>query len=203
MMPLKSYSKEQREEVRIKLLENALHLYSLHGIKNVRLMDILKTVGISKPFFYTFFDSVQEFVINVIDYQWIKINDLVVELKKDDNRSIEEKFRSLFNKLIYYRNEGYLVMTQEEEVWVRQRISDEEYHAFMDTQVIFFEQLLEMYHVPKGKINAKAFGNMIITTILVHNSAENSLPFIYLDVLDETAELYVDCILNYLNKVKE
>ena len=51
-MSSKAYSKEQREEIRARLLAAALEQYSKHGIRAVRLMDILDMVGISKPFFY-------------------------------------------------------------------------------------------------------------------------------------------------------
>ncbi|MGX8833146.1 TetR/AcrR family transcriptional regulator [Amedibacillus sp. YH-ame6] len=201
-MPLKSYSKEQREELKIQLLENALSLYSKHGIKNVRLMDILKTVGISKPFFYTFYDSVQDFVIQVIDFQWRKIDAIVETLINSKGYTPEEKMRKLLYQVLNYKDHGLLVMTQEEEVWVRERIRDEEYITFMESQINFFEKLLVMCEVAQEKINVKAFGNMIITTILIHNSAKKSLPFIYLDVLDETADLQIESLLTYLNTLK-
>lgn len=52
VLPSKVYLKEQREEMSTHLLEEELALYSIHGIKNVGLMDILNNVGISKPFLY-------------------------------------------------------------------------------------------------------------------------------------------------------
>ncbi|MEG0365510.1 MAG: hypothetical protein RR585_01650 [Coprobacillus sp.] len=201
-MPIKVYSPEQKEAVRLKLLETALKMYSQYGIRNVTLMDVLKSVGISKPFFYTFYNSVQEFVVSVLEYQWTKFPKLFEEIDSQSDLSWEDKIYMFFDKMVYYNETGFLIMTQEEEIWVRNHIDDENYNTFMNNQFLFFEDLLERWGIPKGKCNPKVLANMLLTMVLVHSSAKHSLPFLYLDDLDETAKVQAKSIIEYLKTLK-
>lgn len=201
-MPSKVYSKEQKQEIKEQLLNTALEMYSQHGIREVTLMDVLKAVGISKPFFYTFYDSVQEFVISVLEYQWTKFPKLLETIDAKAGLSWEDRIYTLLKQMIYYTGTGFLIMTQEEEVWVRKHINDERYREFMNDQILFFDHLLERWDIPKEKCDPKVLANMMLTTILVHSSAKNSLPFLYLDDIDQTAEAQVRSIIAYLKSIK-
>lgn len=201
-MPSKVYSKEQKLEIKEKLLNTALEMYSRQGIRDVTLMDVLKAVGISKPFFYTFFDSVQEFVICVLEYQWTKFPKLFEIIDSQVGLSWEDKIYDFFKQMIYYTGTGFLIMTQEEEVWVRKHINDERYNEFMSSQILFFDHLLERWGISKGKCDPKVLANMTLSMILVHSSAKNSLPFFYLNDLNETAETHARCIIAYLKSIK-
>lgn len=198
----KSYSVKQKEEIKIKLLETALNEYSKHGIKGVRLEVILKDVGISKPFFYKFFDSVPEFVIQVLDYQWIRLSKIEKEIEAHHEWTWQNKATALFDILIHHRDHGILIMTQEEEVWVRKHLDEQRYQQFMDTQISFFESLLVWWNIPKNKCDAKAFANMIISMIVVYNSGERSLPFLYVDRLEKTALFVANSIVAYLESLQ-
>lgn len=200
-MPSKSYSKEKREEVRQCLLETALNLYAKHGIKKVSLMDILTPVGISKPFFYTFFDSVQIFIIAVLDFQWTRITALIETLKRQSQWSWEEQATELLHRLIHSSQYGLLIMTQDEEMWVRSKLSDDEYTSFMENQVRFFSVLLEWWGISEDICPPKVLGNLVISISVIYNSAERSLPFLYLDALEETAYAQAESIVAYLRNL--
>lgn len=202
-MPSKAYSKEQREEVRLRLLETALNMYSQNGIKKVRLSDILDVVGISKPFFYTFFDSVQEFVLRVLDFQWTRYAALLDGYRAEQDRPWQEQLRELLNKTVHYSQNGLLVMTQEEEVWVRARLDDARYETFMENQVNFFQQLLALSGVSETCCPPKVLGNMVISAVLIYNSARRALPFLYLDELERTARAQMEAIIAYLETLKK
>lgn len=197
-MPSKAYSKEQREEVRLCLLETALSMYSQNGIKKVRLSDILNEVGISKPFFYTFYDSVQEFVLRVLDFQWTRYDVKLATYRAQRGRPWQEQLRELLDQTVHYSRHGLLVMTQEEELWVRARLDDTRYEAFMERQVDFFRQLLALAGVSETRCPPKVLGNMVISSVLIYNSARRALPFLYLEELEPTARAQIDAIIAYL-----
>ncbi|MEG0275594.1 MAG: hypothetical protein RR630_01050 [Coprobacillus sp.] len=201
-MPIKVYSQEQKESIKLQLLDTALHMYSKHGIRNVTLMDVLKSVGISKPFFYTFYESVQEFVICVLEYQWTKFPKFFEEIDSRTDLSWEDQIYMYLKGVTYYSDTGFLIMTQEEEVWIRKHIDDNRYQGFMNDQVKYFEDLLIKWGVPDGKCNPKVLANMILTMILIHSSSKHSLPFFYIDDLDETAKAHAKSIIEYLRALK-
>ena len=117
-MSNRAYSPQQREAIRNRLLDVALELYSKHGIRAVRLSDILDVVGISKPFFYKFFESVQEFVIEVLNSQWKRLQEIADEAERQSEGCWRSKVLFIIDRCIHHRDYGLLVMTQEEELWV-------------------------------------------------------------------------------------
>ena len=201
-MSSKAYSKEEREAIRIKLLEVALDMYSQNGIKQTRLIDILEIVGISKPFFYKFYPSVEEFIICAITYQWKHIDELINEVESHTDWSWQEKAYSLFNNFIDYKNNKILIMTQEEEVWVRKRLDDEKYQEFMTIQISFFDKLLTLWEIPKNKCDPQVLANLVLSMLVIYNSGKKALPFFYTEYLRETAHAQAQCIITYLESLK-
>ena len=65
-MSRKAYSTEERIALKAKLHAIGLDLY-LKGIQNVKLPEVLKKAGISKPFFYTFYSSLGELILTIIE----------------------------------------------------------------------------------------------------------------------------------------
>lgn len=201
-MPSKFYTLKQKEDLKITLMKTALQLYSEHGIKHVRLNNILKAVDISKPFFYTFYDSVQSFVIQVIDYQWMIFDDLLNDVEQRFSDDWKGAALFLMDTFVHYRQHGYLVMTHEEEIWVKGRLSEECYQSFMIKQISFFERILQMLNIKNGVIDPRVFGNLILSIILILNSGTEAFPFLYLDVLEDTANCQIQGLLVYLEGLR-
>lgn len=201
-MSSKAYSPAEREAVRNKLLETGLALYSKRGIRQVHLSDILDIVGISKPFFYKFFESVAEFVIAVLNFQWDLLGGLMDETAEKNDGAWHDRTMVYLQRLIHHRDHGLLVMTQEEEVWVRNRVSDELYDSFMARQMCYFTQLLNCWEIPLEKCGPKLLSNMIVSIVVTRNSGRRALPFLYLDQLEETAQAQAKSLLLYLESLK-
>lgn len=202
-MSSKAYSPEEREAVRVRLLETALAQYSKRGIREVHLSEILEVVGISKPFFYKFFNSVAEFVIEVINSQWDLLSAIVDESNHQSNGCWRKRVGFTLERLIHHREHGILVMTQEEEVWVRKRLSDEHYERFMERQASYFADLLVRWDIPQEKCSPKHLLNMILTIIIIYDSGRNSLPFLYLDELESTAHAQAEGLVLYLDRLRQ
>lgn len=202
-MASKAYSPEQRKEIRTQLLAVGLRLYSQNGIRAVRLTDILEVVCISKPFFYKFFGSVQEFVIEVLNSQWEPLALILDEAEQQSGGCWKTKVAYTLEKFIHHQDHGLLVMSQEEEMWVRERITDELYHSFMTTQQRYFEELFRRWEIPKEKCSPKVLANMILTVVIIFGSAKRSLPFLHLDELEQTAQAQIECLVMYLESLKQ
>ena len=60
-MARKTYTEEDRARVRQALLDTGLNMAVSKGLKGLHLAELAAAVGISKPYFYTFFDSLEDF----------------------------------------------------------------------------------------------------------------------------------------------
>ncbi len=186
-MSSKAYSVEERENIRVQLLECAAKLYASQGIKQTTIVDITKAVGISKPFFYKFYPSLQEFIIAVLDFQWHNLNHAIQEVDARPNWDWEQKARATLHAIIHHKENNFVLMSQEEEVWVFKRLDSHIYQSFMDRQLIFFQFLLDWWEIPKGACKPCILANLILSMTIVRNYASESLPFLYTNDLDESA----------------
>ena len=72
-MARKAYSEQEREQVRIALLTTMLQCIVDRGLIHSSIDVLCKQVGISKTFFYTFFPSKEELVLEALRYQQPKL----------------------------------------------------------------------------------------------------------------------------------
>ncbi len=68
-MPKISYSEEERAQIRSSLLATALELMSKQGVRHTTVEQVYKKVGISRTFFYTFFSTKEELVLEALYFQ--------------------------------------------------------------------------------------------------------------------------------------
>ncbi len=68
-MARKTYTEEDRARVRQALLDTGLNMAVSKGLKGLHLAELAAAVGISKPYFYTFFDSLEDFSLQMIEEQ--------------------------------------------------------------------------------------------------------------------------------------
>ena len=68
-MPKIAYSKQQREQIREKLIVLAQELMSIQGVRHTTIEQIYQRAGISRTFFYTFFASKEDLILEIIYYQ--------------------------------------------------------------------------------------------------------------------------------------
>ena len=198
-MSKKGYSKEEREQVGRDLLEVGLEMLSQRGLKGTKLQDILQAVGISKPFFYgNYYASLAELVLHIIDYEI----SLLLETVRDDiakrDAPVENRINHFLKMMIDSRQHHFFVMTQEEEVLVSKHLTPEELEAFQKGQAAFYGELLSLWHIPEEKCTPKELGNLILSVVLIYNSAARSLPFFFTEELERTAQAQATALSRYL-----
>ena len=82
-MPKVAYSEEERQQIRDDLIRTALELMAEQGIQHTTVEQIYKKVGISRTFFYSFFPTKEDLVIEALYYQQPKIIAYVNQLMSD------------------------------------------------------------------------------------------------------------------------
>ena len=68
-MPKVAYSEEDRARIRTALITVGLDLMAKQGIRHTSVEQIYKRVGISRTFFYSFFPTKEDFVVEMLYWQ--------------------------------------------------------------------------------------------------------------------------------------
>ena len=72
-MPKVAYSEEDRERIRAALVTEALERMARQGIQHTTVEQIYKAVGISRTFFYSFFPTKEDLIVETLYLQQPRI----------------------------------------------------------------------------------------------------------------------------------
>ena len=72
-MPKVAYSDEDRERIRTQLIAVGLELMAKQGIQHTTVEQVYKKVGISRTFFYSFFSTKEDLIVETLYLQQPKI----------------------------------------------------------------------------------------------------------------------------------
>ena len=64
--------------------------------------------------------------------------------------------------------------------------------------IIDYEQVLALWQIPQEKCSPKELGNLILSVVLIYNSAARSLPFFFPEELEQTAKAQATALSRYL-----
>lgn len=84
-MPKVAYSEEDRERIRTELVAVGLELMAKQGIQHTTVEQIYKKVGISRTFFYSFFATKEDLIVETLYLQQPTLPMLLsfIQTKKD------------------------------------------------------------------------------------------------------------------------
>ena len=95
-MSRKAYSEQEREQVREALLTTVIQCIVDRGLIHSSIDVLCRKVGISKTFFYTFFSSKEELVLQALRYQQPKLLQYAQQLMDDPSLSWREGVRTFW-----------------------------------------------------------------------------------------------------------
>lgn len=72
-MPKVAYTEQERERIRDELVKVALELMSRQGIQHTTVEQVYRVVGISRTFFYSYFPTKEDLVVETLYMQQPKI----------------------------------------------------------------------------------------------------------------------------------
>ena len=126
-MARKPYSEHEREQVREALLTTALQCIVDRGLIHSSIEVLCRKVGISKSFFYTFFASKEELVLEALRYQQPKLLQYARQLMEDPALSWQEGVRTFLEACAYGEKKGIAVLSIEEEQEIYHCLSQESF----------------------------------------------------------------------------
>ena len=198
-MARKSYTEEDRARVRQALLDTGLEIAVGKGLGGLHLAELTRSVGISKPYFYTFFDSLEDFSLQLMEEQRCRLLRLLEQELARPEGTWEDHVEAFFRTILRHRDHGILVMTQQEEADLHSRLTPERFQDFRPGQRAFFLRLMALLGIREADCPPEVLANLVFSCLLIYNSAPESMPFLFPDYLEETAELHVRFLVEYLS----
>lgn len=202
-MSRKAYSEEERSQLRKTLLNLTLQSIIERGVVHSSINYLCKELGISKTFFYSFYSSKEELILDAIRYQQAKLVAFAEALMADKNKSWLEALEVFLRRCCEGSKNGIAVLSIEEEQEVYKCLSEENFKAFQQDQLVFYEKIMAIFTIPTNKLEPKLLGNMVLAMIMTYKAIPHTMPFLFADMADEMVEFQLQAILAAAVKAKE
>ena len=201
-MPKAAYSKEHREHIRNELVAVGLELMAKQGIQHTTVEQIYKKVGISRTFFYSFFPTKEDLIVEALYLQQPKIIAYVQKLMSDPDLSWRDAVKQFLHACCYGEKNGIAVLTIEEQQLIFKRLSKESYQLFRQKQLRLFGEILENFGIRADTARISLFTNLSLTAMVVRRAIPDTLPLFVPEAADETVDFQLDAIVDALEKFK-
>ena len=201
-MPKVAYSEEEREQIRKSLVTTALELMARQGIQHTTVEQIYKAVGISRTFFYSFFPTKEDLIVETLYLQQPKILAYAQKLMADPALSWREAVRQFLHTCCYGERNGIAVLTIEEQQLIFRRLSEESYQLFREKQSRLFGDILECFGIRADQNRFSLFRIRSLTVMIVRRAIPQTLPLFVPEAADETVAVQISTIVDYLETLK-
>ena len=202
-MPKVAYSQEDRDRIRQALTTTALELMARQGIQHTTVEQIYKKVGISRTFFYSFFPTKEDLIVETLYLQQPRILALARQLAADPALTRREAIRTFLHACCYGEKNGIAVLTVEEQQLIFRRLSPESYQTFRNKQAQLFGNILKCFDIRPYKERIALFTNLALTVMIVRRAIPNTLPLFVPEAADETVEFQINAIVDCLEAMRE
>ena len=202
-MPKVAYSEEDRAHIRTALVAAGLELMARQGIQHTTVEQIYRSVGISRTFFYTFFPTKEDLVVETLYLQQPRILAYVKKLMEDPALSWREGLRKFLHDCCYGERNGIAVLTVEEQQLLFRRLSKESRQLFREKQRRLFGQILEGFGIRASEERVALFINLSLTIMVIRRAIPHTLPLFVPEAADETVSFQIEAIVDALERLRE
>ena len=202
-MPKVAYSEEDRAHIRTALVAAGLELMARQGIQHTTVEQIYRSVGISRTFFYTFFPTKEDLVVETLYLQQPRILAYVKKLMDDPALSWREGVRKFLHDCCYGERNGIAVLTVEEQQLLFRRLSKESRLLFREKQRRLFGQILEGFGIRASEERVALFINLSLTIMVIRRAIPHTLPLFVPEAADETVSFQIEAIVDALERLRE
>ena len=201
-MPKVAYSEAERARVREALVAAALELMAAQGIRHTTVEQVYRAVGISRTFFYSFFPTKEDLIVETLYLQQPRVLAYAQTLMDDPALSWREGVTRFLRSCCCGERSGIAVLTVEEQQMLFRRLSPDSYRQFREKQMLLFGQLLECFGIRADRERIALFTNISLTAMVVRRAIPDTLPFFVPEAADETMEFQIEAIVNRLEAMR-
>ena len=201
-MPKVAYSQADRQRIRLALVETALDRMSRQGIQHTTVEQIYRAVGISRTFFYSFFPTKEDLVVETLYLQQPRILAYARRLMEDPALTWREGVTQFLHACCYGEKNGIAVLTVEDQQRIFRRLSPQSCRQFREKQARLFGGLLEIFGVEASRERVALFTNLCLALMVVRRAIPATLPFLVPEAADEAAAFQIDAIADCLDRLR-
>ena len=202
-MPKVSYSEEERERIRRALIATGLDLMARQGIQHTTVEQIYKAVGISRTFFYSFFPTKEDLIVESLYLQQPKVLSYARSLMNDPGLTWRDGIIRFLHACCYGEQNGIAVLTTEEQQLIFRRLSPESYRTFREKQARLFGSLLECFGIRADQERVELFTNVSLTAMIVRRAIPHTLPLFVPQAGEATVAFQIRAIADWMETLRE
>ena len=202
-MPRIAYSDEDRKRIRAELVRVGLELMTKQGIQHTTVEQIYKKVGISRTFFYSFFPTKEDLIVETLYLQQPKIIEFAGRLMSDADLSWREAVKRFLYACCYGEKNGIAVLTVEEQQLIFRRLSKESYVVFREKQMGLFGEILRCFGIKAEREDIELFTNISLTVMVIRRAVPYTLPLFVTEAMDDTVDFQINAIVDALEKMRD
>ena len=202
-MPKVAYSEEDRERIRAALISAGLDLMARQGIRHTTVEQIYRQVGISRTFFYSFFPTKEDLIVEALYLQQPRILDHVGKLMDDPALTWREAVSRFLHDCCYGERNGIAVLTVEEQQMLFRRLSRERCQLFREKQLRLFGQILEGFGIRATPERVALFTNLSLAVMVIRRAIPDTLPLLVPEAADATVDFQISAIVDALEEVRQ
>ena len=186
-MSPKKFDWQEREEVRVQMLEAGYELIRQYGMTHASVEKVTTAVGLGKSTFYNFFPGKERFVYEIIVYLRTQLMEHFEQLLAGRDKLPVPQAKEFLKKIIFSERSIYKYLTPEDEEKLRAALPPE---YFLDEE-------------QESRVMARLFGRMEgVRTDMDQHLAGNLLKIMALAQINQT-ELHADALERTLEKMYE
>lgn len=201
-MPRVAYSKAEREKIKNLLVEVGLELFLQQGIRHTTVEQIYKRVGISRTFFYTFFSTKEDLILEALYLQQPKILETARNLAQDKSLSWRKALTRLLYTCCYGGKSGIAVLSIEEQQLVFKRMTSAGYKQFRERQSDLFKNILEIFGIRANDEQTALVINLSLSIIIVRQAIPETLPLFVTESADAAVDFHIKALVDFLEQLR-
>lgn len=201
-MPKVAYSEEDRARIREALITAGLELMARQGIQHTTVEQIYTAVGISRTFFYSFFPTKEDLVVETLYFQQPKILAYARQLMSDPGLDWRGAVTQFLHACCYGEQNGIAVLTVEDQQRLFRRLSEESYRLFREKQARLFGNILRIFGIRPTPSRVALFTNLSLSVMVIRRAIPQTLPLFVPEAADETVAVQIRAIVDRLAAMK-
>ena len=196
IMPDRVFTEEQREELRIIMLEAGFPLIKEYGVTHTTISRITEAAGIAKGTFYHFWKNKEEYLADLIQYHRQKMLPVLIgaDVLAGKRKLGREDARVYFRHLVDKEKSIYAHMTLEDESNLIHKTSDFDPDEEKESSIAI--NLLSFLEGVRPDVDLLLVANMTKILVLTAEAKEE----LHESVYEKTIDTIIDGILNLLSE---
>lgn len=188
----RTFSSEEKEEIRLQMIEAGLPLLKEKGMTHMSITKLTASVGIGKSTFYSFYDSKEAFVEDMLKHQRKKILEKLRTGLCGKEKYTKEESIKLIRGMITSANNVYQHFSQEDELAL-QSMHDKNGTPYLDLERerSVIDRICSMMEGVKKELDYAVIANMM--KIIVFTSEQKKL--LHESGYERTQEALVDALI--------